>query len=118
MIFFIAEDDDPSGEAIEMDSGGESEGDDVPPTGTKDTGGGEQSVTGGAGAVEDKVYVPGQPLDEGEELVHDSSAYHMYHAVSPVKTSTVLKILAMIQVLLKRHCVMSLVSHQGSPQKI
>ena len=33
-------------------------------------------------AVENKVYIPGQPLDEGEELVHDSSAYHMYHAVS------------------------------------
>lgn len=29
-----------------------------------------------------KVYLPGQPLEEGEELVHDSSAYHMYHAVS------------------------------------
>lgn len=35
----------------------------------------------GGSAVEDKVYVPGQPLEEGEELVHDSSAYHMYHAV-------------------------------------
>ena len=40
---------------------------------------------GHSAAVEDKVYIPGQPLDEGEELVHDSSAYHMYHAVRPVK---------------------------------
>ena len=29
-----------------------------------------------------QVYLPGQPLEEGEELVHDSSAYHMYHSVS------------------------------------
>ena len=65
-----------------MDSGGESEdGDEAAPVGKKDAGrGGEQSgSTGAAGAVEDKVYVP---LDEGEELVHDSSAYCMYHAVS------------------------------------
>ena len=26
-----------------------------------------------------QVYLPGQPLAEGEELVHDSSAYHMFH---------------------------------------
>lgn len=25
------------------------------------------------------MYLPGQPLAEGEELAHDSSAYHMYH---------------------------------------
>ena len=83
--FFVIEDDDSAGEAIEMDSGGESEdGDEAAPVGKKDAGrGGEQSgSTGAAGAVEDKVYVPGQPLDEGEELVHDSSAYCMYHAVS------------------------------------
>ncbi len=29
-----------------------------------------------------QVYLPGQALEEGEELVHDSSAYHLYHAVS------------------------------------
>ncbi len=29
-----------------------------------------------------EVYLPGKPLEEGEELVHDSSAYHMYHVVS------------------------------------
>ncbi len=28
-----------------------------------------------------EVYLPGQPLQDGEELVHDSTAYHMYHAV-------------------------------------
>ena len=60
-----------------MESGGESEGgDDVVKRG------GEQSAAGAA--VEDKVYIPGQPLDEGEELVRDSSTYHMYHAVSPL----------------------------------
>ena len=63
-----------------MDSGGESEGGEAV---SKEGGsGGEQSATAATGAIEDKVYVPGQPLDEGEELVHDSSAYHMYHAVS------------------------------------
>ena len=64
-----------------MDSGGESEGDEAP-VGAGDTGGGGGGPSGASAAVEDKVYVPGQPLDEGEELVHDSSAYHMYHAVS------------------------------------
>ena len=65
-----------------MDSGGESEGDEAP-VGKGGSGGGAVGEPSGASAaVEDKVYVPGQPLDEGEELVHDSSAYHMYHAVS------------------------------------
>lgn len=26
-----------------------------------------------------QVYLPGQPLEEGEELVYDHTAYHMYH---------------------------------------
>ena len=65
-----------------MGSGGESEGDsDI----AKGGGGGEQLAVAAGATVEDKVYVPGQPLDEGEELVHDSSAYHMYHAVSLLK---------------------------------
>lgn len=68
-----------------MDSEGESEGDEAAPMGKKDTGGGQSGSTGAGDAIEDKVYVPGQPLDEGEELVHDSSAYCMYHAVSPVE---------------------------------
>jgi hypothetical protein len=91
--FFVAEDDDSTGEAIEMDSGGESEGgDEASPVGKKDSGGGGgQSGPGSTDAVEDKVYVPGQPLDEGEELVHDSSAYCMYHAVSRLKTHTVIR---------------------------
>ena len=28
---------------------------------------------------ERRVYLPGDPLDEGEMLVRDDSAYHMYH---------------------------------------
>ena len=31
-----------------------------------------------------QVYLPGQTLEEGEELVHDRSAYLMYHSVSTV----------------------------------
>lgn len=27
------------------------------------------------------MYLPGQPLEEGEELVYDHTAYHMYHEV-------------------------------------
>ena len=75
--FFLAadEDDDAAEGAVEMDSGeSEVEGDDG------DGGGGEEGQPSGSAAVEDKVYVPGQPLEDGEELVHDSSAYHMYHA--------------------------------------
>lgn len=29
-----------------------------------------------------QVFVPGTALKEGEELVHDSSTYHMFHVVS------------------------------------
>ena len=85
MIFFfciVAEDDNLTGEVIEMDSGGESEGDEAPVGDGGTGGGGVGEPSGASAAVEDKVYVPGQPLDEGEELVRDSSAYHMYHAVS------------------------------------
>ena len=28
---------------------------------------------------ERRVYLPGDPLNEGEMLVRDDSAYHMYH---------------------------------------
>ena len=28
-----------------------------------------------------KVYLPGDPMEEGEELTFDSSAYKMYHQV-------------------------------------
>ena len=82
-IIFVAKDEDPTEEAIEMDSGGESE-EDYADTAKGRGGGreGEQSATAAGAPIEDKVYIPGQPLDEGEELVHDSSAYHMYHAVS------------------------------------
>lgn len=69
-----------------MGSGGESDGDEAVGKGGV---GGEQLTAAAPGAVtEDKVYVPGQPLDEGEELVHDSSAYHMYHAVSSAGIAT------------------------------
>ncbi len=40
------------------------------------------AVESGATGTAEEVYLPGKPLEEGEELVHDSSAYHMYHAVS------------------------------------
>lgn len=61
-----------------MDSGeSEVEGDD---DGVE--GGDGAGTSSGADLTEDNVYIPGQhPIDEGEELVHDSSAYHMYHAV-------------------------------------
>lgn len=49
----------------------------------------EMDTTGENGETNDdtkpgtsEVYLPGKPLEEGEELVHDSSAYHMYHVVS------------------------------------
>ena len=47
----------------------------------------EVDESGDEGEVEESsaskqdVYMPGQPLEEGEELVHDNTAYHMYHAV-------------------------------------
>ena len=68
--FFSPSDDDDAGEVVEMDSGNEGG------EGLKD------KASSSDATAEDKVYIPGQPLDEGEELVHDSSAYHMYHAVS------------------------------------
>ena len=64
--------------AIEMDSEGSDDGD-----GDGDDG---EQPSGGS-TVEDKVYVPGQPLEEGEELVHDSSTYRMYHVVRPYPLS-------------------------------
>ena len=42
----------------------------------------EEGVEGASG--EPQVFVPGTALKEGEELVHDSSTYHMYHVVSGV----------------------------------
>ena len=32
-------------------------------------------------AAKPKVYLPGTELQEGEELVRDSSTYYMYHVV-------------------------------------
>jgi len=29
-----------------------------------------------------QVYFPGDPIEEGDELTFDKSAYQMYHAVS------------------------------------
>ena len=36
-----------------------------------------------AESAEQEVFIPGRgtALEEGEELVHDSSTYHMYHVV-------------------------------------
>ena len=40
-------------------------------------------ITCKGGTIEDeRVYLPGEPVPEGEELVYDRSAYQMYHAVS------------------------------------
>lgn len=35
-----------------------------------------------AESAEPQVFLPGTTLQEGEELVRDSSTYHMYHVVS------------------------------------
>ena len=37
-----------------------------------------------------QVYLPGQALEEGEELVYDHTAYHMYHEVKAALRSSVL----------------------------
>ncbi|XP_065830480.1 glutamate-rich WD repeat-containing protein 1-like isoform X2 [Oscarella lobularis] len=40
-----------------------------------------ETETSGGGTIEDeRVYLPGEPVPEGEELVYDRSAYQMYHA--------------------------------------
>merc|ERR1712142_1275826 len=31
---------------------------------------------------ESEIYLPGKPMEEGEELTFDKSAYKMYHAVT------------------------------------
>ncbi len=46
-----------------------------------DNEGGDPGGSDATGTAEE-VYLPGKPLEDGEELVHDSSAYHMYHSVS------------------------------------
>lgn len=44
----------------------------------------EEEEDQNAESAEPQVFVPGRgtTLEEGEELVHDSSTYHMYHVVS------------------------------------
>ncbi len=42
----------------------------------------EEGEDGCAESAQAKVFMPGTALKEGEELVHDSSTYHMYHVVS------------------------------------
>ena len=42
----------------------------------------EESTAQSVESVPPQVFVPGTKLKEGEELVHDSSTYHMYHVVS------------------------------------
>lgn len=44
-----------------------------------------------AESAEKEVYIPGRgtTLEEGEELVHDSSTYVMYHVVSNVPLSSI-----------------------------
>ncbi len=44
----------------------------------------EEGVVKGSESEKSQVYIPGSTqLQEGEELVHDSSTYHMYHVVRP-----------------------------------
>ncbi|KAL5484641.1 hypothetical protein EMCRGX_G021171 [Ephydatia muelleri] len=40
---------------------------------------GEDGENATTGEEPKQVYLPGQPLEEGEELVYDHTAYHMYH---------------------------------------
>ena len=42
----------------------------------------EEEGEDGSTSEPKKVYLPGGKLEEGEELVHDSSTYRMYHVVS------------------------------------
>lgn len=42
----------------------------------------KESTENGAGGVKDDVYLPGKPMEEGEELTFDKSAYTMYHSAT------------------------------------
>ena len=48
---------------------------------TIEEGGEEGEEEGTAESATKEVFLPGNPLPEGEELVRDSSTYHMYHVV-------------------------------------
>ena len=54
----------------------------------------------GASKSTGEVFVPGTALKEGEELVHDSSTYHMYHVVSYAGMNTILSLYLDILLLL------------------
>ena len=41
----------------------------------------ESNERNGDDVKRSQVYLPGKPLEEGEELVHDRSTYRMYHVV-------------------------------------